>query len=78
MSRKEILEEERRSRRDEVRKKLQVGAVLRGRVESLVDFGAFIDLDGGVEGLVHLSEISRKRVEHPKEALATARKSTSR
>jgi small subunit ribosomal protein S1 len=69
VSRKEILEEERKSRREEVRKKLQVGAVLRGRVESLVDFGAFVDLDGGVKGLVHLSEISRKRVEHPKEAL---------
>jgi small subunit ribosomal protein S1 len=52
-----------------VRKKLQVGAVLRGRVESLVDFGAFVDLDGGIKGLVHLSEISRKRIEHPKEAL---------
>lgn len=69
VSRKEILEEERRARREEVRKKLQVGAVLRGRVESLVDFGAFVDLDGGIKGLVHLSEISRKRVEHPKEAL---------
>ncbi len=69
VSRKEILEEERRSRREEVRQKLQVGAVLRGRVESLVEFGAFVDLDGGVKGLVHLSEISRKRIEHPKEAL---------
>jgi small subunit ribosomal protein S1 len=69
VSRKEILEEERRNRREEVRKKLQVGAVLRGRVESLVEFGAFVDLDGGIKGLVHLSEISRKRIEHPKEAL---------
>jgi small subunit ribosomal protein S1 len=69
VSRKEILEEERRARRDEVRKRLSVGAVLRGRVESLVDFGAFVDLDGGLKGLVHLSEISRKRIDHPKEAL---------
>jgi small subunit ribosomal protein S1 len=69
VSRKEILEEERRARREEIRQKLQVGAVLRGRVESLVEFGAFVDLDGGVKGLVHLSEISRKRIEHPKEAL---------
>jgi small subunit ribosomal protein S1 len=69
VSRKEILEEERRARREEVRKKLTVGAVLRGRVESLVDFGAFVDLDGGLKGLVHLSEISRKRIDHPKEAL---------
>ena len=69
VSRKEILEEERRARREEVRKKLQIGAVLRGRVESLVEFGAFVDLDGGIKGLIHLSEISRKRIEHPKEAL---------
>ena len=69
VSRKEILEGERRERRAEVRRTISVGAMLRGRVESLVDFGAFVDLGGGVKGLVHLSEISRKRVEHPKEAL---------
>ncbi len=47
---------------------LREGEVVRGRVSNLVDFGAFIDLDG-VDGLVHLSEISWRRVDHPSEVL---------
>jgi small subunit ribosomal protein S1 len=54
--------------RQEVVGRLQPGAVVRGRVTSLPDFGAFVDL-GGVEGLVHVSEISRSRVQRPKDAL---------
>ena len=38
-------------------------------MSSLTDFGAFVDLGGGIEGLVHVSELSRRRVEHPKELL---------
>ncbi|HEX2164913.1 MAG TPA: S1 RNA-binding domain-containing protein, partial [Thermoanaerobaculia bacterium] len=54
--------------RQEVLAKLTPGSTVRGRVTSLPDFGAFVDL-GGVEGLVHVSEISRGRVQHPKDAL---------
>jgi small subunit ribosomal protein S1 len=54
--------------RQEVLAGLKPGATLKGRVTSLPDFGAFVDL-GGIEGLVHVSEISRSRVQHPKDAL---------
>ena len=64
LSRAAVLGEE----RQRVVGKLAPGAVVSGRVTSLPDFGAFVDL-GGVEGLVHVSEISRGRVKSPKEAL---------
>jgi len=64
LSRAAVLGEE----RQQVVGKLAPGAVVRGKVTSLPDFGAFVDL-GGVEGLVHVSEISRGRVKSPKEAL---------
>ncbi|HUO86726.1 MAG TPA: S1 RNA-binding domain-containing protein, partial [Thermoanaerobaculia bacterium] len=54
--------------RQDVIGRLAPGTVTKGRVTSLPDFGAFVDL-GGVEGLVHVSEISRSRVQHPKDAL---------
>jgi small subunit ribosomal protein S1 len=53
-----------------VRKKYPVGERVRGRVSKLMDFGAFIELEPGVEGLIHISELSwTKRVRHPKEVL---------
>ncbi|HEX6202364.1 MAG TPA: S1 RNA-binding domain-containing protein, partial [Thermoanaerobaculia bacterium] len=55
-------------KRQQVIAELAPGAIATGRVTSLPDFGAFVDL-GGVEGLVHVSEISRGRVQHPKDAL---------
>jgi small subunit ribosomal protein S1 len=54
----------------EVRLNLVRGAVLPGKVVSLRDFGAFVDLGGGVEGLVHLSELSHERVSNPKDVVA--------
>ena len=48
---------------------LREGQVVRGKVTRLMDFGAFVELTRGIEGLVHVSEISFKRVNHPKEAL---------
>ncbi len=50
-----------------VREHLKPGTVVDGKVTSLTDFGAFVDLGGGIEGLVHVSELSRRRVEHPRE-----------
>ncbi len=54
---------------DRVLGSLEEGQMVRGRVSSLQDFGAFIDLGNGIEGLVHISELSWKRVRHPQEVL---------
>lgn len=55
-------------RRTELMEGLQVGAIVRGDVTNITDFGAFIDL-GGVEGLIHISELSWGRVDHPSKIL---------
>ena len=65
VSRRALLEESRQQINDRVK----VGEHLQGRVTQLQDFGAFIDIGGGVEGLVHVSEISHGRVAHPREKL---------
>jgi small subunit ribosomal protein S1 len=62
VSRRAILEEEQRARADEIRKTIVPGAVLTGRVASVRDFGAFIDLGAGVQGLLHVSEMQWSRV----------------
>ena len=68
VSRAAILREALEKSLGEVREKIVVGAVLTGRVRSITDFGAFVDL-GGVDGLVHVTEISRRRVAHAKDVL---------
>lgn len=68
LSRKAIVERERRERRSEALAGVEEGATVTGRVVSLTDFGAFIDL-GGVQGLLHKSEISHRPVEDPAEVL---------
>jgi small subunit ribosomal protein S1 len=57
LSRRALLEEQQRAAADQVRRSIVAGAVLTGRVASVRDFGAFIDLGGGVQGLLHASEI---------------------
>ena len=69
VSRRVLLEEEQRALAAKTRARLEVGAVMQGRVSSLQDYGAFIDL-GGIEGLVHVSELAFGRIEHPKELLS--------
>jgi small subunit ribosomal protein S1 len=69
LSRAGVLAEVRATRIVELRARQAAGEAVPGRVSSLTDFGAFVDV-GGVEGLVHVSEISRRRVNHPGEALA--------
>src|SRR5207237_3385758 len=68
LSRRALLEEERAQAAQELRKKLEVGAVLEGTVSSVRDFGAFVDL-GGLEGLVHVSELSHARVAHAQDVV---------
>ena len=62
VSRRALLEEEQRAGAVEVRKSIVVGAVLTGRVASVLDFGAFVDLGSGVQGLLHVSEMGWARV----------------
>ncbi|MFL6231941.1 MAG: S1 RNA-binding domain-containing protein [Thermoanaerobaculia bacterium] len=66
LSRRQLLEEEQQARAAETREKLQVGAVLHGTVTSLTTYGAFIDL-GGIEGMLHVSEIGHTRTTHPQD-----------
>ncbi len=66
LSRRQLLEEEQQARAAETREKLQVGAVLTGTVTSLTTYGAFIDL-GGIEGMLHVSEIGHSRTTHPQD-----------
>jgi small subunit ribosomal protein S1 len=62
VSRRALLEEEQRLRAEEVRHAVVPGAVLTGRVTSVAEFGAFVDLGAGVQGLLHVSEMSWSRV----------------
>jgi|CXWL01.1.fsa_nt_gi small subunit ribosomal protein S1 len=75
VSRAQVLNVEREAHAAEARAKIAPGAVLTGRVTSVPAFGAFVDL-GGVEGLVHVSEISRKRIEKPSDALTVGQEVT--
>ena len=68
LSRRVVLEEARRAERSEILSKLQKGMHLKGTVSSIVDFGAFVDL-GGIDGLVHISELSWNHVNHPSEVV---------
>lgn len=70
LSRRKHLEDEQRAVAAAVRKSIVPGAVLSGRVASVTDFGAFIDLGGGIQGLLHVSEMSWSRVTHPNEVAA--------
>jgi small subunit ribosomal protein S1 len=65
VSRRALLDEERRAAAVEVKKSIVAGAVLTGRVASLREFGAFIDLGGGVQGLLHISDMGWSRVSDP-------------
>ena len=69
LSRRALLEEEAQARAEKARAELAVGKVMKGTVTSLASYGAFVDL-GGIEGLLHVSEIGPGRVGHPQEVLA--------
>jgi len=68
LSRRALLEEEHKAKAVELKKTLEVGKVLKGRVVNVQAFGAFIDL-GGLEGLIPVSEMSHVRIGHPSELL---------
>ena len=65
VSRRACLEAERQERAAEVRRTLSVGAIVTGRIVSVRDFGAFVELGAGVQGLLHVSEMGWSRVDNP-------------
>src|SRR5438132_5738539 len=73
LSRRALIEEERAVKAAELRSRLAVGAQLDGTVTSVRDFGAFVDL-GGLEGLVHVSELSHARVAHAQDVVKPGQK----
>ena len=68
VSHKAILEESLAVQRDELFSKLEVGSIMEGRVENITDLGVFIDL-GGIDGLLHITDLSWGRVNHPSELI---------
>ena len=69
VSHKAIIEESLAEQRDELFKKLEVGSVVDGRVKNITDFGVFIEL-GGMDGLLHITDLSWGRVNHPSELIS--------
>jgi small subunit ribosomal protein S1 len=63
-----VLEEERKEQRQKILDNLNPGDVVEGQISNIVDFGAFVDLDG-MDGLIHISELSWSHVNHPSEVL---------
>jgi small subunit ribosomal protein S1 len=68
LSRRAVLEEERKEVREQILGNLEPGQVVEGKISNIVDFGAFVDLDG-IDGLIHISELSWSHVNHPSEIL---------
>ncbi len=68
LSRRAVLEEERKEVREQILDRLQPGDIVDGQISNIVDFGAFVDLDG-IDGLIHISELSWSHVNHPSEIL---------
>ena len=69
LSRRAVLEEERKEVRQQILDRLQPGQIVEGAISNIVEFGAFVDLDG-IDGLIHISELSWSHVNHPSEVLS--------
>lgn len=69
LSRRELLEEERRTLKERTLQSLEEGKIIRGKVKNITEYGAFIDL-GGLDGLLHITDMSWGRVGHPSELFA--------
>ncbi len=66
VSRRQVIEEERNKKKEETLKILEEGAALKGVVKNITDYGVFVDI-GGIDGLLHISDISWRKVSHPSE-----------
>jgi small subunit ribosomal protein S1 len=69
LSRRAVLEEEKKHEKGKLLEKIVKGAVLEGKISSIVDFGAFVDL-GGIDGLIHISELCWNHIDHPSEVVS--------
>lgn len=69
VSRKDALRAEKELKRDKIWQTLKVGQVMKGRVKSITDFGAFVDL-GGIDGLLHIADMNWCKINHPSEVVA--------
>lgn len=69
LSAREILREQEKKAKEELLASVKVGSVLKGKVESLQTYGAFIRLENGLSGLVHISQISTQRIKSPDQVL---------
>jgi small subunit ribosomal protein S1 len=69
LSRKVIIEDEKKEQRKEILSSMEVGQIRKGLITSIADFGAFVDV-GGVDGLIHISELSWNHVKHPSEVVS--------
>lgn len=74
LSAKELLQAKVMAEKNQKISKFEVGTVLEGTVESLKDYGAFVDLGDGISGLVHISQISDRRLKHPSQVLKEGEK----
>src|SRR3546814_1903419 len=74
VSRRAVLEESRAEARSELVANLKEGQVLQGVVKNITDYGAFVDL-GGVDGLLHVTDIAWRRINHPSEVLQIGQRS---
>jgi len=68
VSRRKLIEEERRSSKEKIMSEIEVGQLRKGVVKNIADFGVFVDL-GGVDGLLHISDLSWGRISHPSEVV---------
>tara|TARA_B100001123_G_C15308890_1_gene1023636 strand:+ start:499 stop:2208 length:1710 start_codon:yes stop_codon:yes gene_type:complete len=69
VSRKAIIDKELKAKRNELLANIKEGSIIKGKVKNLTDYGAFIDL-GGIDGLVHVTDISWKKINHPSDVLS--------
>src|SRR3954454_3958614 len=69
LSRRAVLEEERKEVREQILGRLEPGQIVEGKISNIVAFGAFVDLDG-IDGLIHISELSWSHVNHPSEVVS--------
>ena len=77
VSRRAILEREREALREETLKVLEEGIILEGIVKNITDYGAFVDL-GGIDGLLHITDLAWRRVKHPSEVLSVGDEVTAK
>jgi small subunit ribosomal protein S1 len=78
VSRRALLEQEHQARADEVRRSIVPGAVMKGRIVSVREYGAFVDLGGGIQGLLHVSDFGWSRVSDAAQAVAAGDEITVR